>query len=63
LDFTTDASYTHTFVADYREQMFYKVIAIKNYSREQIEYLEVLINSRENFKWSEVKINLKEIRE
>ena len=44
------------------DHMFYKVIAIKNYSREQIEYLESLNNSREKVKWSEVKQNLNEIR-
>jgi len=62
LDFTTDLSYIHTYVAEYRDQMFYNVVAIKNYSREQIEYLERLNNSREKLKWSDVKRNLERIK-
>ena len=62
LNFTTQLTYTHTFVAQYSPQMFYRVIAIKNYTREQIEYLERLNNSREKVKWSEVKRNLNYFR-
>ena len=40
------------------DHMFYKVITIKNYNREQIEYLESLNNSTERIKWSDVKRNL-----
>ena len=62
LNFTTQLTYTHTFVAQYSPQMFYRVIAVKDYSREQIEYLEGLNNSREKIKWSIVQQNLKEIK-
>ena len=43
----------------YKEKLFYQVVAFKNYSREQIEYLEGLNNSREKIKWADVKRNLK----
>jgi len=58
LNYTTELSLVHTFVAQFSPQMFYRVIAFKDYNREQIEYLESLNNSREKFKWSEVKRNL-----
>ncbi len=60
LDFTTELSYIHTFVAEYRDQMFYRVVAIKNYNREQIDYLEALNNSQGKVRWSELKKRLKE---
>ena len=56
--FTPETNFTHSFVTEYSPQMFYEVITIKNYNREQIEYLESLNNSREKLKWSEVKRNL-----
>ena len=61
LDFTTATTYTHTYVAQYREQMFYNVVAIVNYTREEIDYLESLNNSLEKIKWSDIKQNLNEI--
>ena len=60
--FTTETNFTHSFVTEYSPQMFYEVIAIKNYSREQIDYLESLNNSREKLKWSEVKRNLEKLK-
>ncbi len=62
LAFTTETTHTHEFVAQYSTQMFYKVIAIVNYTREQIEYLESINNSREKVKWSDVKRNFNVIR-
>ena len=59
---TTETNYSHIRVAEHRAQMFYNVIAFKNYNREQIEYLESLNNLREKLKWSEVKLKLKEKR-
>jgi len=58
LNFTTELSLIHTFVAQYSPQMFYKVITIKNYNREQIEYLQSLNNLQKRIKWFEVKQNL-----
>ena len=55
---TTETNYSHIRVVEHRTQMFYNVVAFKNYNREQIEYLERLNNSREKIKWSEVKRNL-----
>ena len=55
---TTDTTFTHIRVAEHRDNMFYQVVAFIDYSREQIEYLESLNNSREKIKWSVVKQNL-----
>ncbi|MBT6994115.1 MAG: PKD domain-containing protein [Candidatus Cloacimonetes bacterium] len=62
LTYTTEVIHTHNFVAQFSPQMFYRVIAFKNYSREQIEYLEQLNNTCEKIKWSEVKQNLNSFR-
>jgi len=59
---TSDTTFTHIGVAEFRDQMFYQVVAYINYSREQIEYLKSLNNSRERVKWAEVKRKLKEIK-
>lgn len=42
--FTT--TYTHQDVVEFRDQMFYKVIAYKNYSREEDQALESLLHRR-----------------
>ena len=63
--YTTETNYTHFGVILYGnqgepvDQMFYQIIAVKNYNREQIEYLEGLNSLREKNKWSEVKMSLK----
>ena len=62
LDFTTDLTYTHTYVAQHRNQMFYKVVAFIDYSRQQIEYLSGLSNLQEKVRWMYVKRNLNELR-
>ena len=59
--FTSQTEYTHLGVVLYSPQMFYNVIAIKNYSTRQLEYLKELNNSAEKLKWSEVKRNLERI--
>ena len=62
LNYTSELNYIHTFVAQFRPQMFYQIIAFKDYNRTQIEYLNSLSNSREKVKWSEVKQNLYKMR-
>ncbi len=62
LSFTIETFYTHIYVAQYREQMFYNVIAVVNFTREEIEYLESLSNSREILNWLEVQQNLNELQ-
>ena len=52
--FISNLDFVHEYVAQYRTQMFYKVVAVKNYTREQVEYLEELNNSREKISWKEV---------
>ena len=59
LDYTTELNYTHTFVAQHREQMFYKVATFVDLSREEIKYLLSLNNSHTKIKWEDVKQNLK----
>ena len=63
LNYTTELSYIHTFVAQFRPQMFYQIISHKDFTRAQLEYLESLNNSREVIKWSDVKWNLDSMRE
>ena len=58
LNYTTELSLVHTYVAQFSPQIFYRVIAFKDYSREQIEYLEELNHSQKRIKWSEVEQNL-----
>jgi PKD repeat protein len=55
LDFTTQLSYTHSYVIQHRNQMFYKVYAYINFNLEQVNYLETLRNSHEKVKWSNVQ--------
>ena len=66
--YTTETTYTHFGVIFYGnqgepiDQMFYQIIAVKNYNREQIEYLESLNTSRAILKWSEVKWQLDKMK-
>ncbi len=62
LSFTPDTTYTHTYVGQYIDQMFYRVVAVINLSREEIKYLLSLNNSRDKVKWSDVKRNFNVIR-
>ncbi len=57
--FTTYTEFTHEFVAQYSTQMFYQVATVVNLSREEMQYLLSLNNSRNKVKWSDVKWNLK----
>ena len=59
LDYTTELNYTHTFVAQHREQMFYKVVSYIDLSREQMKFLLNLNKSNNKMKWNDVKQNLK----
>jgi len=59
---TMDTTFTHIRVAEFRDQMFYQVVAFINYSREQIEYLIGLNNSQEKVKWLDVKRTLEAIK-
>ena len=61
LNYTSELSYVHTFVAQFRPQMFYQIIAYKDFSRAQIDYLDNLHNSREKVKWFDVKQALSEL--
>ena len=58
LDYTIDLTYTHSYVAQYRDQMFYKVIAYVDYSRKQLKYLGALQETNKKVKWTEVKQNI-----
>jgi PKD repeat protein len=62
LSFTPDTTYTHAYVGQYMDQMFYRVVAVINLSREEIRYLLSLNNSRDKVKWPDVKRNFNVIR-
>lgn len=55
LSFSTECNYLHYRVAQYRQQMFYRVVAVKDYREEVISYLRSLEQSRERMKWGEIK--------
>jgi hypothetical protein len=57
LSFTQETTYTHIYVGQYIDQMFYRVVAVINLSREEIKYLLSLNNSRNKVKWLDVKRN------
>ena len=59
LSFTPDTTYTHYYVAQYRNQMFYRVIALINLTRDQISYLEGLNISREKVSYEVVERELR----
>jgi hypothetical protein len=52
---TYGTSYTHQDVAEFREQMFYKVKAYKNYTRESNDLLEILSRraAKERILWKD----------
>ena len=53
--------YTHYDVAEFRDQMFYKVSAYKNYTREDIQALEALLqeSKTQRIPWIEAKAILR----
>ncbi|MFO7660462.1 MAG: hypothetical protein R6V77_06085 [Candidatus Cloacimonadaceae bacterium] len=57
-----NTTYTHLDVSEFRDMMFYKVVAYKNYSRENLEYLDRLCDtkSRERILWKDVLEELKQ---
>ena len=55
LDFTPDTTYTHTYVAQYRDQMYYKVVAVKNYRCDLVDILANISKDRNNITWFEIK--------
>ena len=62
LSFTPTTTYTHSYVGQYIDKMFYKIITVVDMSREGIEYLKSLNNSHNKVKWTEVKRNIYEKR-
>ena len=59
---TIEIFYTHINVVRWSDEMFYKIFAYKDYSRDQIEYLKSLNNSGEKIKWPSVQQNLDRMR-
>ena len=59
LSFTTELSHTHEYVVEYSPQMFYKVYATVNLTRDEIEYFTNLNNSKRKLKKSTIKQELK----
>ena len=62
LNFTPETIYTHTYVGQYLDKMFYRVVAVRNLTREEIKYLLSLNSSCDKVKWSDVKRNFNVIR-
>jgi len=60
LDYTTELNYTHTYVAQHREQMFYKVVSFVDLGSEEIQYLNRL-NGNSKLRWLDVKERLESI--
>ncbi|NLK50540.1 MAG: choice-of-anchor D domain-containing protein [Candidatus Cloacimonetes bacterium] len=61
--FTTETSFIHHHVAEYRTQMFYRIVAVKHYRGDEIAFLRNLGASRDNhLTWGEVKAELNKLR-
>jgi hypothetical protein len=56
--------YTHHDVMEFRDQMYYRVVAYKNYSREEDQALEDLLqrSQRQELKWDELRAILKGVK-
>lgn len=56
LAFTTETTYTHQHVAEFREQMYYQVIAYKDYDRKITDFLaEIKEKPAPKLSWDELK--------
>jgi PKD repeat protein len=63
LNFVTGTSYNHTYVAQFRTQMFYRVVAVKFYREGEGDALAALNSSKEKILWSELKTRLAKVRD
>lgn len=61
--FVTGTSFVHPFVAQYRTEMFYRIVAVKNYREEAVAYLTSLNGSRDRFTWGEIKEKLNTLKQ
>jgi len=55
LAFTTQVSYTHFDVAQYRDHMYYKVVAYKDFGRNNTIFLNNLTDSKKRMSWIELR--------
>ncbi len=55
LGFTESNSFTHYYVNNYRDSMFYKVVAVVFYQRDIINKLKTLSDAKSRYKWIQVK--------
>ncbi len=62
LSFTADTIYTHHFVAQFRDSMFYRVVAYKSYRDEEIAALQQMADSSEKITWKAVQSRLSGLR-
>lgn len=63
LTFVTGTNFVHTFVAQYRQQMFYRIVAVKNYREAEIAYLMSLNESRDRLTWGAVMDKLHTLKQ
>ncbi len=62
LNFVAQTSYTHTYVALFRESMFYKIVAVKFYRDAEREALAGLRGKEGQITWQELKESLSGIQ-
>jgi len=61
--FVSGTNFVHPFVAQYRTEMFYRIVAVKNYREEALAYLMSLNGSRDRFTWGEIKEKLNTLKQ
>ncbi len=61
--FVTGTSFVHPFVAQYRTEMFYRIVAVKNYREEVLAYLMSLNGSRDRYTWGELREKLNTLKQ
>ncbi len=61
--FVTGTSCVHSFVAQNRQRMFYRIVAVKSYQEAEITYLMSLNESRDRLTWGDVKDKLHTLKQ
>lgn len=61
--FVSGTNFVHPFVAQYRTEMFYRIVAVKNYREEALAYLMSLNGSQDRFTWGELREKLNTLKQ
>ena len=59
LSFTPDTTYVHNYVTQYRDKMFYKIVAVKSLRFEDIVFLKSISKINLEYSWKDLKLFLK----